>query len=141
MPEAPRDSDTPRLDGVRVLVVDDAPQILDLVRLTLEHFGAEVTAANSAVEALEALERQRPDVLVSDISMPGHDGFWLIGRVRALARDRGGQTPAAALTALTSAHDRARVLDAGFQSHIPKPFFPAQLAGVVEILGRQGVAR
>lgn len=79
-------------------------------------------------------KRERPDVLVSDIMMPGEDGYWLIGHVRALPVERGeGQTPAAALTGQTSAADRARVLRAGFQFHLPKPVHPVHLAGVIAI--------
>jgi CheY-like chemotaxis protein len=87
----------PRVDGVRVLVVDDASYVLDVVTAILEENGAVVTAVDSADAALEALQRTRPDVLLSDLSMPGKGGYWLIGQVRQLPPERGGATPAAAL--------------------------------------------
>ncbi len=134
MPENAQGQGPPRLDGVRVLAVDDSPPIRGLVRSILEEFGAEVTDAGSAVEALGVLQRERPAVLVSAIAMPGHDGYWLIRQVRALAPECGGNTPAVALTGHTTAEDRARVLTAGFQFHLPKPCHPLDLAGVVAIL-------
>ena len=80
----------PRLDGIRVLVVDDEPYLRQLVTEILEHGGATVTAVGSAEEALEALQCERPRVLLSDLSMPGKGGYWLIGQVRALPPERGG---------------------------------------------------
>jgi CheY-like chemotaxis protein len=93
-----------------------------------------VTAFATTAEALIALEAERPDVLVSDIGMPGEDGYSFIRRVRALGPDRGGQVPAAALTAYVKGEDGERVLSAGFQVHLPKPVQPADLAGVVAML-------
>jgi CheY-like chemotaxis protein len=93
-----------------------------------------VTTAGSAQEGLEALQRERPAVLLSDIAMPEHDGFWLIAQVRALSPVHGGKTPAAALTSLKSAEDRARILRAGFQSHITKPIEPQALVAIVAVL-------
>jgi CheY-like chemotaxis protein len=123
-----------RLDGLHVLAVDDDADIRDLVQLILETAGAMVTSAASAREAFEVLRRERPAVLLSDISMPDEDGFWLIAQVRELAPAHGGQTPAGALTSLTRAEDRARILRAGFQIHIVKPVDPAQLVAVVALL-------
>src|SRR6058998_1368858 len=122
------------LGGISVLVVDDIKIVRDTIAAMLEHFGAAVTAVGSADEALEALERERPDVLVSDLAMPDKGGYWLIGQVRALPPERGGATPAAALTAFTSPEHRASILRAGFQYHIEKPVTLQQLAGVVELL-------
>jgi CheY-like chemotaxis protein len=122
------------LDGLTVLSVDDDRATLDLVRIILEEAGAVVTTADSAREGFEVLQRERPAVLLSDISMPQNDGFWLIAQVRALSLARGGKIPAAALTSLTSAEDRARILRAGFQHHIPKPVDPEQLVAVVALL-------
>lgn len=85
-----------------MLIVDDVPQILTTVRAILERYGATVTAVGSADDAFEALQRERPSVLLSDLSMPGKGGYWLIGEVRALPTDRGGATPAAALTATSA---------------------------------------
>ncbi len=121
----------PLLDGVRVLVVDNEADARELLVMTLEGCGAQVFAAASAREALQTLQAERPDVLVSDIGMPKEDGFDLIRMVRALPPERGGQTPAAALTAYGTPEDRARSLLAGFQTHVPKPVDPIELATVV----------
>src|SRR6267142_3149191 len=122
------------LGGVRVLVVDDYEPIRAVVAAMLEHSGATVTAVGSADEALEALEREHPDVLVSDLAMPDKSGYWLIGQVRALPPERGGATPAAALTGFTGPEHRASIFRAGVQYHIEKPVTPQQLAGVVALL-------
>jgi CheY-like chemotaxis protein len=113
--------DQTRLDGIRVLVVDDAPFVRETVATILTQAGAKVSVVGSAEEALAALEGQRPDVLLSDLAMPGRGGYWLIGQVRALSPERGGATPAAALTAYTGPEHRASVLRAGFQLHVAKP--------------------
>jgi PAS domain S-box-containing protein len=129
-----------RLDGVRVLVLEDENDVRDFLCMSLVQYGAEVSAFATTAEALQALEEQRPDVLVSDIGMPGEDGYDFIRRVRALEPDRGGQTPAAALTGHAKGEDGARVLTAGFQVHLAKPVQPAELASVVAALaGRQTV--
>jgi len=122
------------LGGVSVLVVDDCPLVRSTVTAMLEHYGAAVTAVGSADEALEALVRERPDVLVSDLAMPDKGGYWLIGKVRALPPERGGATPAAALTGFTGPEHRATILRAGFQYHIEKPVSLEKLAGVVALL-------
>jgi CheY-like chemotaxis protein len=118
------------LGGVSVLVVDDRATIAAM----LEHCGAAVTAVGSADEALEALERERPDVLVSNVAMPDKGGYWLIGKVRALPPERGGATPAAALTGFTRPEHRASILRAGFQYYIEKPVTLEKLAGIVALL-------
>jgi hypothetical protein len=123
-----------RLDGVRVLLVDDSPPVREVVTMMLEAYGATVTTVRTADEALEALARTRPDVLLSDIQMPGKGGYWLIGQVRALPPQSGGATPAAALTGLIGPEHRASVLRAGFQYHIEKPVQLRALIGVVGIL-------
>jgi CheY-like chemotaxis protein len=122
------------LPAVHVLVVDDSPEMREALTVILEREGAVVTAAATAERALDLLQRLRPDVLLSDLEMPDKDGFWLIGQVRALLPDQGGLTPAACITGSTGPADRARVLRAGFQYHIPKPFGMARLLGVVGIL-------
>ena len=129
----------PRLDGVRVLVVDDTPFVLEIVADILTQDGAKVTAVGSAEEALAALEWERPDVLLSDLAMPGKGGYWLIGQVRALPPERGGCTPAAALTAYSGAEHRASVLRAGFQLHVEKPVDLDVLVGAVASLVPEGV--
>jgi CheY-like chemotaxis protein len=118
------------LGGVSVLVVDDRATVAAM----LEHCGAAVTVVGSADEALEALERERPDVLVSNVAMPDKGGYWLIGKVRALPPERGGATPAAALTAFTCPEHRASILRAGFQYYIEKPVTLEKLAGIVALL-------
>ena len=123
-----------RLPSVHVLVVDDSSEIREILTQLLEQHGARVTAVGTAEHALDLLERLRPDVLLSDLEMPEKGGYWLICRVRALAPDRGGLTPAACLTGCTSPEDRARVLGAGFQYHIAKPIDPSRLVGIVGIL-------
>jgi signal transduction histidine kinase len=122
---------TSDLVGVRVLVVDDDEDSRELVARVLEGHGAEVVAVGSAQDALAAIERQRPSVLVSDIGMPDVDGYELIARVRALEETRGGHLPSAALTAYTRNADRARALTAGFDAHVPKPLDPSELSAVV----------
>jgi len=119
------------LDGLRLLVVDDEPDAREVVALVLEQSGAEVAAFGTAQEALEAIESVRPDVLVSDIGMPGEDGYSLLRRVRALGPARGGQVPAVALTAYAKVEDRKRALASGFARHIPKPVEPADLIATV----------
>lgn len=125
----------PDLIGLRVLLVDDDLDSREIMTTLLELYGASVTAVGSAREALQALRQNTPDVLLSDLSMPGEDGYALIGKVRALPPDRGGRVPAAAVTARTSAEDRRRVLAAGFQVHVPKPVHAMELATVVARLG------
>lgn len=124
----------PVLDGVRVLVVDDHPVVREVIAELLEDFGATVTAVPGVPEALESLERERPNVVLSDIEMPGEDGYALIRKVRALPPDRGGQTPAAALTGLATPEDRTRALQAGYQDHATKPIDAGQLLRLVTTL-------
>ena len=127
------------LDALKVLVVDDDHDTLDVVRQLLELAGAEVVSAASADEALALLRRTPPDVLVSDIGMPGQDGYELIRRVRGLSPDQGGRIPAAALTAFTQADHRQRALSAGYQVYLAKPIEPGELtAAVARLAGRAG---
>ena len=134
-PAAQQDSqDLPSLVAVRVLVVNDSPDLRWVLTEVLQKNGATVTATCTAAEALRLLEDTRPDVLVTDLDIPEKDGFWLIREVRALPPERGGMTPAACLTGRTGAADRAHVLRAGFQYHIPKPVEMRTLLGIVAIL-------
>jgi len=123
-----------QLPSIHVLVVDDSSAIREMLTQILEGQGATVTAVGTAEHALDLLEQLRPDVLLSDLEMPEKDGYWLIGRVRALAPDRGGLTPAACLTGRTDPEDRALILRAGFQYHIAKPVDMSRLLGIVGIL-------
>jgi signal transduction histidine kinase len=122
------------LRGLRVLVVEDEDDTRDLLVTALEQCGASVAAAASVADALNRLDEQVPDVLVSDLAMPGEDGFSLIRQVRARPAERGGEVPAAALTAYARAEDRVRSLAAGFQMHVPKPVDPAGLVRLVAAL-------
>jgi signal transduction histidine kinase/ActR/RegA family two-component response regulator len=129
----------PSLTGLRVLVVDDEADTRGLLRKVLEGCGSEVTTAGSAAEALEAIARTKPDVLISDIGMPGEDGYQLIGKMRARETGTADRIPAIALTAYARVEDRVRALNAGFQVHVPKPIEPAELVAVVASLtGRTG---
>jgi signal transduction histidine kinase len=126
------------LEGVRVLVVDDEADSSAFLSTLLERQGAVVTVTGSATEAIEALRRQPPDVLVSDLAMPGVDGFDLIRRVRGLSRAEGGGTPAVALTAYVRPEDARAALDAGFHRHLPKPVNVPQLVAAVAELAAAG---
>ena len=130
----------PSLAGIRVLVVDNEPDARGLLRTVLENCGAEVEEAESAAEALDAVIRRRPDVLLSDIAMPSEDGYSLIGRIRAL-EGPARLLPSAALTAHATAADRTRALLAGYQAHVPKPVDPSELAAVVAALAGRTVVK
>jgi CheY-like chemotaxis protein len=124
----------PELSGLKVLVVEDEADARALILAVLERCGAEVSSASSVQEALVALERSLPDILVSDIGMPHEDGYCLLEKVRALPPERGGRIPAVALTAYARAEDRIKVLGSGFQMHVTKPVEPAELVAVVASL-------
>lgn len=128
------------LEGTRVLVVDDDPDALDLLTAMLRLAGAETMAAISAAQALELLQANRPDVIVSDIGMPRRDGHDLIRDVRALSADAGGRTPALALTAFAHGDDQRRALAAGFDVHATKPVDPVELVAVVAHLAGRGTS-
>jgi CheY-like chemotaxis protein len=115
----------------RILVVDDDADARDLLAQILGQAGAVVTVAASADEALDVLRRWRPDVLVSDIGMPGDDGYVLIRKVRALGFEEGGQVRAVALTAYARSEDRVLALEAGFHTHIAKPVDPLELTALI----------
>jgi CheY-like chemotaxis protein len=123
--------------GIRVLVVDDEVDIRDFITTVLEQCAAEVQAVASAQEALEIIAHWKPDVLISDIGMPEEDGYSLIRKVRSQPPEKGGNIPAAALTAYARAEDRMRAIQSGYQLHLPKPVEPAELATVVaSLVGR-----
>ena len=124
----------PSLQGLKVLVVDDEQDTRELIGEVLKECGSEVITSQSVAEALEALEQHKPDILISDLGMPDEDGYALISKIRALPEERGGQIPAAALTAYARAEDRMRVLRSGFQFHLPKPVDSAELVTVVASL-------
>ena len=135
---APGLTDDQILSGLHVLVVDDDDDTLEAVRHLLEQVGARVSTAATAADAFQALGVEPPDVLLSDIGMPGEDGISLIRRIRGLDPDQGGRVPAAALTAYTQPSDRERALGAGFQAFLAKPVDPLELAETVARLGGRG---
>jgi hypothetical protein len=121
----------PRVDGLRILIVDDSEDGRALTSLVLTQAGASVKAVASAKEALQLIETERPDALVSDIGLPDENGYTLIRRIRQHELKYGGFLPAIALTGYARAEDRARILGAGFQAHVPKPAEPAELTAVI----------
>jgi CheY-like chemotaxis protein len=125
------------LEGLRLVVVDDDVDTLELITFILEEYNVQVTTATSASEALKAIARSSPDIIISDIAMPGEDGYSLMRKVRSLEPEQGGHIPAIALTAFAREEDRILALDAGFQRHIPKPVDPFELVAVVAKLAEQ----
>jgi CheY-like chemotaxis protein/two-component sensor histidine kinase len=129
---------TPLLNGLRVLIVDDEPDTREMLKVMIERFGAQVRSGASSAEALDIMEEWTPDVLVSDIEMPGEDGYGLIKKIRALEPLRGGAIPAVALTAYARPEDRVRSLSAGYQMHVAKPAEPFELAIIIASLAGRG---
>jgi signal transduction histidine kinase/CheY-like chemotaxis protein len=127
----PQQDSSPTLSGLRVLLVDDEEGILELLHDIFAFCGADVRTCTSARAALALLQGWRPAVLISDIAMPGEDGYWLIRAVRALRPEDGGATPAVALTAYARPEDRHQILEAGFQLYVPKPVEPRALCELV----------
>jgi PAS domain S-box-containing protein len=129
--------DAARLDGLKILVVDDEPDTRELLKASLRECGAEVSVAGSTREAITSLGSAIPDVLITDIGMPDEDGYDLIRLVRTLPPESGGKVPAIALTAYARVEDRLKALRAGFQMHVPKPVELAELVTVVaSVAGR-----
>jgi PAS domain S-box-containing protein len=126
--------DPPPLHDITVLVVDDQEDARELMCAVLGRCGAHVVAVDSTAAALEAMDRCHPDVLLSDLEMPGEDGYSLIKKIRARPADQGGTVPAAALTAYARTEDRLHSLRAGFHRHVPKPVQPDELAEIVASL-------
>ena len=127
-----------QLDGIRVLVVDDEPSASEALMVMFNACGAQARVAGSCKEALDVFDAWRPDVLVSDIAMPGEDGYSLIRKVRARRPEDGGQVPAVALTAYAKIEDRVSILGAGFQMYLSKPADPNELIAVVDSLVKRG---
>ena len=124
----------PALDGLRILLVDDDADARDAIAAVLEECGAKVVAVGCGADALKALKIETPDVLVSDIAMPGMDGQSLMRRIRELGARR-GSIPAIALTGYASPADRTQALLAGYQVFLAKPFDPTELITLVANLG------
>jgi CheY-like chemotaxis protein len=133
--------DTPALDGLRILVVDDEPSARELLTTLLQGHGALVRAAESAAQAMDLLQSWHPHVLVSDISMPEEDGYSLMRKVVLATPPGKSVIPAIALTAYARAEDRLRALSAGFLIHMAKPVEPGELLAVVASLAARSGAR
>ncbi|HEY9697932.1 MAG TPA: PAS domain S-box protein [Trichocoleus sp.] len=126
------------LQGIHILIVDDEPDMRDYVSTVLEQAGAEITLVGSAAQAVAAVMRHIPDLIISDIGMPQVDGYMLLQQIRQLPPDQGGQIPAIALTAYASAADARKAIAAGFQRHMAKPTEPQNLIQtIVQLLGRE----
>jgi CheY-like chemotaxis protein len=117
------------LDGIRVLLVEDTDDARELLAFVLEQCAARVTSAANAAEGFEAFLRERPQIVVTDLAMPGHDGYWLLRQVRAHAK--AADVPAVALTAYTERYSRDQVLAAGFDAWLPKPIDPSDLCSAL----------
>ncbi|MCC5652567.1 PAS domain S-box protein [Nostoc sp. XA013] len=124
------------LTNLRVLVVDDEADVRQWITAVLEESGAKVSTFSSTRQALEALEELHPDVLISDIGMPGEDGYALMRKIREIEAEQGGRIPAVALTGYARVEDYKEALAAGFQLHIAKPVRAAELIAVVASLGK-----
>jgi CheY-like chemotaxis protein len=125
------------LQGIRVLLVEDDTDTRALIHRLLELRGARVTSTGSAAEALKEFTVTVPDVVVSDIAMPDEDGYSLLRKIRSFPKDRGGQTPAIALTGYASAKDKSDTFAAGYQAHVAKPLEPADLITAIESVLRR----
>ncbi|MET0752251.1 MAG: ATP-binding protein [Pyrinomonadaceae bacterium] len=134
-------AEPPDLNGLRVLVVDDDPDTLEILELMLGEYGAEVRAAASASAALDTFLEWKPDILVSDLGMPIENGLTLISKIRGLSPEQGGNVPAAALTAYVREGDKQEAIAAGFQMHISKPVEQKTLAEIIAALAKQGRKR
>ncbi len=131
-----------RLDGLQVLVVDDEPNASEALMVLFGSCGADARVASSAAEALALFDMWQPDIVVSDIAMPGEDGYSLIRKIRLRTPQRGGTVPAVALTAYAKIEDRVSILAAGFQMYLSKPADPTELVAVVNSLaGDRGPAQ
>jgi len=127
-----------RCYGLKVLVVDDDEDTCEILGVILEQAGAEVRMCVSATQALTAMDSWVPDILVSDIAMPGEDGYTLIRKVRARKTEVGGAVPAVALSAYGRDEDRTKALSAGFQVHVGKPVAPSRLIDIVATMAGHG---
>jgi len=129
--------DSHAISGLHVLVVDDDEDTLEMIGAVLAEGRANVTAAPSVEEAMARIRESRPDIIVSDIAMPVHDGYDLIKQVRALDNGDAPAIPAVAITAYARAEDRERALLAGYQDYLPKPVEPLELIAILaKLAGR-----
>jgi CheY-like chemotaxis protein len=126
-----RENFDPKLSGVRVLIVDDDADTCEMLAYVLNHWGADTQASSSVAEAFTYIDDWQPDVLLTDINMPGEDGYALISRLRSLTAEKGANIPAIALTAMARPEDSELALSAGFQLHLPKPIDIDRLAEAI----------
>jgi CheY-like chemotaxis protein len=120
------------LRGKKILVVEDDFECLQLTKLILEMHGAQAVTARSVPEALELFAAHQPDLVLSDICMPDETGYSLVQKIRAFRAEAGGKTPAVAMSGLSEAEDRERILNAGFNHFLPKPYLHEALVGLVQ---------
>jgi|GraSoiStandDraft_39_1057311.scaffolds.fasta_scaffold548361_1 CheY-like chemotaxis protein len=120
-----------RLSNLTIVIVEDDDDTRRYISLYLDYSGAKVVAAGNAFEGLEAIKLYRPNIVVSDIMMPGRDGFGLLQDIRELGPEAGGDVPVIAMSATVTHADRAKILNAGFQGCLPKPFGPDSLLAVI----------
>jgi CheY-like chemotaxis protein len=120
-----------RLSNLTIVVVEDHDDARRYLGLFLDRLGANVVLARNGFEGLEAAKNSRPNLVVSDIQMPGMNGFELLREIRAFGSDAGGSVPVIAMTAVVTSADRRRILNAGFQAFLPKPFTPDKLAEAI----------
>ena len=126
--------ETKTLQGLRILAVDDEADTREMLKGVLEYYGADVMTVASAADALDAVPGWKPHMLVCDIGMPHEDGYTLIRKVRGLEAERGGQTPAIALTGYVRVEERVRALEAGYQMFVPKPVEADELTAIIASL-------
>jgi hypothetical protein len=119
------------LSNLTIVVVEDHDDARTSLGLFLKYSGANVVLAKNAFEGIEAVKNSRPNIVLSDISMPDRDGWGLLRDIRALGAEAGGGVPVIAITALVTRADRGRMLDAGFQACLPKPFSVEELVETI----------
>ena len=120
-----------RFSNITIVVVEDHDDARRYLGLFLDGMGANVVLARNGFEGLESIKNNHPNLVLSDIKMPGMDGFELLRKIRALGPDAGGSVPVIAMTAYGRHADRARILNAGFQGCLPKPFTPDKLVETI----------
>jgi CheY-like chemotaxis protein len=125
------------LSDLIIVVVEDHDDARRYLGAFLRQLGADIVLARDAIQGIEAIRNSRPHLVVSDIQMPGADGFELLRQIRALGSDSGGGVPVIAMTAFLGHADRRRILNAGFQAFLPKPFTPEKfLETILTVLDR-----
>jgi len=120
-----------RFSNLTIVVVEDDDDMRGYLGAFLSRLGAKVVAARNALEGVEAVKTYCPNIVLSDIVIPGRNGFSLLGDIRSLGPDAGGNVPVIAMSALVTDADRARILNAGFQACLPKPFGPTKLVETI----------